>query len=160
MELTIAPKAETEYRMEDASMNIRFSYLTPQRGARMTSSEPVAMASPRGARMTSSEPVAMVSSRGAGMTSSEPVHLASPRGARMTSFGTRGYGFPTRRAHDIIGTCGYGLPTSYPAPSPVIPAKAGIWRDGGRAYSLAWIANESNGTRAGRNLTRFPPARE
>ena len=28
----------------------------------------------------------------------------------------------------------------------VIPAKAGIWRDGGDAYSLAIRANESNGT--------------
>ena len=44
-------------------MNIRFSYLTPPRGARMTSLRAVAMVSPRGARMTSSEPVAMVSPR-------------------------------------------------------------------------------------------------
>ena len=76
-------------------MNIHFSYLTPQRGAGMTSSEPVAMVSPR--------------------------HSRSPF---------------------------------------VIPAKAGIWRSGADAYSLARIANESSGTRARRNLTRFPPSRE
>ena len=33
-----------------------------------------------------------------------------------------------------------------PTPTNVIPAKAGIWRDGGDAYSLAIRANESNGT--------------
>ena len=82
-------------------MNIHFSYLTPQRGAGMTSSEPVAMV--------------------------RPVTMVSPRHSRSPF---------------------------------VIPAKAGIWRDGGDAYSLAIRANESNGTRARRNLTRFPPSRE
>ena len=112
-------------------MNIRFSYLTPQRGAGMTSSEPVHLASPRGARMTSLRPVAMT----------------SPARRGHDIIGTRGYGFPTRRGHDIIGTRGYGLPTSYPAPSPVIPAKAGIW-----PYSNGRDAARRRHSRAGGNL--------
>ena len=59
-------------------------------------------------------------------------------------------------------------PFVIPAPSHVIPALpfrhsregGNLTRSGGDAYSLAIHANGSNGTRAGRKLTRFPPSRE
>ena len=88
-----------------------------------------------------------------------------------TSFPTPSTSFPRRRessapqsticnqqfppSHVISPTLPLSFPPPFviPAPTHVIPAKAGIWRDGGDAYSLAIHASTSNRTRAAKNLT-------